>query len=217
MRPLRRTREDRARSSHSYWRPPSVAYWVSAWGLVLTLVDRRLRSAEQIVAVTSVECFGYVPRMNLQEGTQSQDDGRFRWVMQSVLRRARSAVLERSGRAPRFVGVTSCYCAEGKSTLAANWARFIARDGSRVLLSMHHAVPTSFRATQDRVRRKVCTSCCGAMRASRPTSSRKLVPISTTSRPEQLNLAGHDIEQSGSCNQRRARMPYDWVILGYPQ
>jgi Mrp family chromosome partitioning ATPase len=46
----------------------------------------------------------------------------------------RSAVLERSTRVPRIVGVTSCRAAEGKTTLATNLARFIAREGSPVLL-----------------------------------------------------------------------------------
>jgi succinoglycan biosynthesis transport protein ExoP len=50
-----------------------------------------------------------------------------------VLRRARSAVLERSGKIPRFVGVTSCHDGEGKTKIAAEFAKLIARDGERVL------------------------------------------------------------------------------------
>jgi Mrp family chromosome partitioning ATPase len=103
-------------------------------GLAFTLFDRRLRSAEQLVAFTSVECCGHVPRWKRRNGTRPWARSRLDWVMRSVLRRARSAVLERSGRGPHFVGVTSCRCAEGKTTLAAHLARFLAGEGSRVLL-----------------------------------------------------------------------------------
>jgi Mrp family chromosome partitioning ATPase/capsular polysaccharide biosynthesis protein len=183
-------------------------------GLVLTLVDRRLRSAEQIVAVTSVECFGYVPRMNLQEGTQSQDGGRFHWVMRSVLRRARSAVLERSGRAPRFVGVTSCFSGEGKSTLAANWARFIAHDGSPVLF--------------------VDASCCAGIDASdaRPIKGLHELLRGDASPADVIQQVGSNLDYlpsgtgTGSLDMMWGNLvhainagpdcPYDWVILDLP-
>ncbi|WP_143271594.1 polysaccharide biosynthesis tyrosine autokinase [Bradyrhizobium mercantei] len=105
-------------------------------GLVLTAFDRRLRAAEQVAAVTSVECFGYMPRIDPQSSLPSESDhndlGSI--LRRSVLRRVRSAVRERSTRVPHIVGVTSCSAAEGKTTLATNLARFIARDGSPVLL-----------------------------------------------------------------------------------
>jgi Mrp family chromosome partitioning ATPase/capsular polysaccharide biosynthesis protein len=106
-------------------------------GLAFTLLDRRVRAAEQLAAVTSVECFGYVPRVDPQSSLPSESDYNFDLeaiLRRSVLRRVRSAVLERSTRVPHIVGVTSCGAAEGKTTLAANLARFIAREGSRVLL-----------------------------------------------------------------------------------
>jgi Mrp family chromosome partitioning ATPase/capsular polysaccharide biosynthesis protein len=106
-------------------------------GLALTAFDRRLRAAEQVAAVTSVECFGYVPRIDPQSALSSEPDYNFGLesiLRRSVLRRVRSAVLERSTRAPHIVGVTSCHAAEGKTTLATNLARFLARDGSPVLL-----------------------------------------------------------------------------------
>jgi Mrp family chromosome partitioning ATPase/capsular polysaccharide biosynthesis protein len=105
--------------------------------LALALFDRRLRAAEQLAAVTSVECFGYVPRINPQSLLPSEPDYNFdleSMLRRSVLRRLRSAMLERSTRVPHIVGVTSCRAAEGKTTLAANLARFIAREGSPVLL-----------------------------------------------------------------------------------
>ena len=132
-------------------------------GLCLAGFDRRLRVAEQLAAVTSVECFGYVPQINPPSSKTGMASllsldglvlsldrlgrlgrGRSRRapppndlesvLRHSVLRRVRSAVLQRSPRAPHILGVTSCRAAEGKTTLATNLARFIAREGSSVLL-----------------------------------------------------------------------------------
>jgi succinoglycan biosynthesis transport protein ExoP len=109
-------------------------------GFALLLFDRRLRAAEQLAAVTSVECFGYVPRIKRrkrQSPLPSEPENSFdleSMLRRSVLRRVRSAVLERSTRVPHIVGVTSCSPAEGRTTLAASLARFIAREGSPVLL-----------------------------------------------------------------------------------
>ncbi len=116
-------------------------------GLALTLFDQRVRSAEQLVAATSLECFGYLPRLKFSRGRRSRLAG---LVRRSVLRRARAAVLERSGRTPRFVGVTSRHGAEGRTTLAASWARFLAQDGSRVLFvdaTRDPAAPSSSNGT----------------------------------------------------------------------
>jgi succinoglycan biosynthesis transport protein ExoP len=127
------------------WPPGGVALLLAALlgsalgagaGLTLTLFDRRVRSAEQLVALTSVECFGYVPQKGLKQGSRVWRGGPLNLpsvLACSVLRFARSAVLERSTRIPHIVGVTSCHSGEGRTTLAANWARFIARDGSLVL------------------------------------------------------------------------------------
>ena len=164
----------------------------AASGLSLIGFDPRLRTAEQLAAVTSVECFGYVPWINPQSSkvgiVPSDPASRSRHgapsilrhmtalepllhkiralllhkipplvlrkipalqklfpsepenldlesiLRRSVLRHVRSAVLERSTISPRVVGVTSCRAAEGKTTLAANLARFIAREGTSVLL-----------------------------------------------------------------------------------
>jgi Mrp family chromosome partitioning ATPase/capsular polysaccharide biosynthesis protein len=163
--------------------------------LVLILLDRRLRAAEQLSIVTSAECFGYVPRINPQSSGEgiisslpsdalppsapgpaaagssrsgapraaskprqvgarrrsllqkiralesllstSKPDSNFdmeSYLRRSILRRVRSAVHERSTSVPHIIGVTSCQTGEGKSTLAANLARFIAREGTPVLL-----------------------------------------------------------------------------------
>jgi Mrp family chromosome partitioning ATPase/capsular polysaccharide biosynthesis protein len=55
-------------------------------------------------------------------------------LRRSILRRVRSAVSERSTSVPHVVGVTSFHAGEGKTTLAGNLARFIAREGTSVLL-----------------------------------------------------------------------------------
>jgi Mrp family chromosome partitioning ATPase/capsular polysaccharide biosynthesis protein len=129
-------------------------------GLAITLFDRRVRCAEQL-ATTSAECFGYLPRMMVRRGLgwpkRWPGGGRFgAWMRQklspyalslhypdvelasimrrAVLRRARSAVLERCGSVPQFVGITSYHPGEGKTAFAAYWAGLIAGDGSRVLL-----------------------------------------------------------------------------------
>jgi Mrp family chromosome partitioning ATPase/capsular polysaccharide biosynthesis protein len=103
--------------------------------LVLLASDRRLRVAEQVAAVSSIECFGYVPRIGLQSPSEADhklDPDSVYW--RSVLRRVRSAVLQRSTSIPHIVGATSCRADEGKTTLATKLARFIACEGSRVLL-----------------------------------------------------------------------------------
>ncbi len=104
-------------------------------GLSLLACDRRLRVAEQVAAVSSVECFGYVPRIDPQSPSEADDKldlDSVHW--RSVLRTVRSAVLQGSTNVPHIIGATSCRADEGKTTLATNLARFIASDGSRVLL-----------------------------------------------------------------------------------
>ncbi|MHC2439865.1 hypothetical protein [Bradyrhizobium sp. USDA 4451] len=101
------------------------------FGLGIALFDRRLRSTEQLVSLSSVECFGTLPRMKDPRSGHSYSTSILR---RTVLQRTRSAVLETSSQLPRFVGVTSCFSGEGKTVVASNWARFLANDGCRVLL-----------------------------------------------------------------------------------
>ncbi|UWU74823.1 AAA family ATPase [Bradyrhizobium huanghuaihaiense] len=104
--------------------------------LALISFGRRVCSAEQLVAATGVECFGYLPRRR-RGGTIPRYGGGADLASVlggSILRRARLAILERSERNPHFVGVTSVGSGEGKTFLARSWARLIAHDGSRVLL-----------------------------------------------------------------------------------
>ncbi|QIP05490.1 polysaccharide biosynthesis tyrosine autokinase [Bradyrhizobium symbiodeficiens] len=161
--------------------------------LARILLDPRLRSAAQLVATTSVECFGYVPLANRfdtanvpsfppkQPAPKSETANRSRrgpapkqhapkqphlvaagrhWLARkfhglalwkwgaernnhpdlasslrrSMLRRVRLAVSERSTSLPHIVGVTSFLAGEGKTTVAADLALFIANEGTPVLL-----------------------------------------------------------------------------------
>lgn len=126
-------------------------------GLGIALLDRRLRSAEQLAALTAVECLGYMPqsasrgapalralRFNLRlpwsrRARNAADDATAdpRAVSvrrNAILRRARSIVIERSEDMPKIIGITSCHRAEGKTNFVAYWAGLLAADGARVLL-----------------------------------------------------------------------------------
>jgi Mrp family chromosome partitioning ATPase len=135
----------------------------------------------------------------------------------AVLRRARSAVLERCGSAPHFVGITSCRRAEGKTTFAAHWAGLIAGDGSRVLLidaSRDDAVLSNSLTpgeTQGLYQLLRGAAVLGdVIRAEvRPNldflpSGQAVGNIDT----QWFNLV-HAVSASGDC-------PYEWVILDLP-
>jgi Mrp family chromosome partitioning ATPase len=102
-------------------------------GVAATLFDRRMRSAEQLAAATSVECFGYLPRGKTRRRNDPASP-----LRRAVLRRARTALLERSARVPRIVGITCLHRSRGRTDIAADLARFVAEDGSRVLLVDAH-------------------------------------------------------------------------------
>jgi Mrp family chromosome partitioning ATPase len=93
--------------------------------LAVVLLDRRIRTAEQLAAITPVECFGLLPKLSADRPMST---------LMPVLRRARSAALERSSATPRVFGITSCHAGEGKSMLAFHLARLVAADGRQVLL-----------------------------------------------------------------------------------
>jgi Mrp family chromosome partitioning ATPase/capsular polysaccharide biosynthesis protein len=118
-------------------------------GFAIASFDRRVRCAAQLAAVMPGEFFGYLPRTRglrsrpgralgtairrkLSVSPPALLDQQAEFV--PVLRRVRSAVLERCGSVPHFIGLTSCRRGEGKTTLASSLAALIAADGSRVLL-----------------------------------------------------------------------------------
>jgi Mrp family chromosome partitioning ATPase/capsular polysaccharide biosynthesis protein len=71
-------------------------------------------------------------------------------LSRAVLRRVRLAVGERSRSDPHIIGITSCRAGEGKTTIAANLARFIAQEGAPVLL----IDASSSEVAQDRARKR---------------------------------------------------------------
>lgn len=181
-------------------------------GLTFTLFDRRVRSAEQLVALTSVECFGYVPQKELKQSSRVWPGGPLSLpsvLGSSVLRRARSAVLERSTRTPHIIGVTSCRGGEGRTTLAANWARFIARDGSRVLFvdaTLHIAGETQ--GLHELLRGQV-----GLGKVVQPEISPNVDLLPTGKAVGNLDtLWGNLVQAIGA----ERECPYEWVILDLP-
>jgi capsular polysaccharide biosynthesis protein/cellulose biosynthesis protein BcsQ len=111
----------------------------TAAGVAFAVFDRRVVSAEQITAITSAECFGYVPRLAAQHGCGevlgggAAHGGRLS-MLNDVLRCARLAALRRVGSDTIFVGITSCQPGAGKSTIAMKLAQLMAGEGRRVLL-----------------------------------------------------------------------------------
>jgi succinoglycan biosynthesis transport protein ExoP len=117
-------------------------------GILIALLDGRLRNPEQL-AMASTECFGYWPRARAGRrgrkkgfGTSLHgglpllpyEEGAPPSSLRDVLRRARTAAIERCESGPRVIGITSCRAGEGKTTFAAHWASLLAGDGCRVLL-----------------------------------------------------------------------------------
>jgi len=108
----------------------------AAAAIAFALLNRRLVSAEQIVSIAAVECFGYVPRLRRAGGLVGRGSRPLHQLSQlsDVLRRARLAALERAGPIPPLVGVTSCRQGEGKSMISFCLAQLIAAQGQRALL-----------------------------------------------------------------------------------
>lgn len=124
-------------------------------GLVLSLIlgffDRRVRTPEQVVGATGVECLGIVPLLDgaSSSGTARTGQGGAFFagapaLLSHVVRhpygplwqalRHASVVAARSFGSPQRIAVTSTYAGEGKTTIAANLALLAANGGKRVLL-----------------------------------------------------------------------------------
>ena len=134
-----------------------------AISVAFALLDKRVRTTEQLVRLSSAECFGYMPRIDkfmrkslrrrtLRRELNFQDDENalIRDLPEEfipVLRRAQVALMERSSSSPRVIGITSCCEGEGRTTVAINFACLMARQGQRVLLveAAPDAVDTSRR------------------------------------------------------------------------
>jgi Mrp family chromosome partitioning ATPase len=181
-------------------------------GLTFTLFDRRVRSAEQLVALTSLECFGYIPQKELKQSSRVWRGGPLSLpsvLGSSVLRRARSAVLERSTRVPHILGVTSCRGGEGRTTLAANWARSIARDGSRVLFvdaTLHIAGETQ--GLHELLRGEVALG-----KVAQPDISPNVDLLPRGKALSNLDMLWGNLVQAIGAEHE---CPYEWVILDLP-
>ena len=115
--------------------------------------DPKVRTTEQLAALTGAECFGMlrdvgrsVPRPKPGASGSEAPDGTFTMppffrlgaemqlsVISQTLQRTAAALRERGGRS-QVVGVTSVLPGEGRTTVAANLAFLMAMEGHRVML-----------------------------------------------------------------------------------
>ena len=121
----------------------------------LKFFDRRIRTPEDAVAATGVECLGVVPRMPPTTGPLSDEalgplppnffdagKSRLSYALEyphsetgATLQNVRAACDECfAGAGLRYLGVTSTFVGEGRSTISANLAMTLALGGKRVLL-----------------------------------------------------------------------------------
>lgn len=112
----------------------------------------RVRTPEEVAAITGVSCFGQFPRLPAAKLAKS-DNGPI-WNTFTVYCPQQSYVLEHpgsnawhairnaatasqeslGGKGQRFIGVTSTFAGEGRSTIASNLALSLAASNNRVLL-----------------------------------------------------------------------------------
>lgn len=122
-----------------------------AYALGRQWIDRSVRTPEQAEAAAGAECLGIVPRLPLPRGLvaayRSSAQGSAALPLMSGRRGRAFADLWRtlhntqvalddsqSDQAARCIGFTATFANEGASTLAINYARFLASQGKRVLL-----------------------------------------------------------------------------------
>jgi tyrosine-protein kinase Etk/Wzc len=104
-------------------------------GMVLALIDPRMRSVEEVVAATDLPILGVIPHMARRLSLQSRGRKVQLDPMSDVseaYRGIRSAVF--FGPKGKTILVTSPMRGEGKSTMSANLAIAMAEAGQRVLL-----------------------------------------------------------------------------------
>lgn len=108
----------------------------AALALLIDLLDRTIRTPEQIESLLGFECFGAIPRLAFaaDEGERASFAARRpQSLLAQALRRAAAALQEASPEI-RSLGVTSVAPGEGATLIAANLARVAAGAGKRVLL-----------------------------------------------------------------------------------
>ena len=119
--------------------------------LVMGFLDRRMRDASQIAAVSGVDCLGIVPYLDNSVQAKHADvkDAPFSLLSAAPILhyidrgpgtplwhavRSAGAVRSVSAGGTRRVAVTSTLSGEGKTTIAANYALLAAKAGQNVLL-----------------------------------------------------------------------------------
>lgn len=127
-----------------------------AFALIWSFIDRRILTPEQASAATRAECLGIIPDLDCEAGgtvpleiEQEMGAGAFQMAdplhsfaidnplseVWHTLRQTKAACDDCfSGKGLRYLGVTSTFSGEGRSTVAANLALSIAASGKRVLL-----------------------------------------------------------------------------------
>ncbi|MCX8995866.1 AAA family ATPase [Rhizobiaceae bacterium BDR2-2] len=107
--------------------------------LGVALIDNRVRSPEQILDALGVPCFGIVPTLAPDRGS---DGAMFREALDQPMSplwhalRHIDIALQEAGKLTktRLIGITSTVAGEGKTTIAANFAIMQANAGKRVLM-----------------------------------------------------------------------------------
>lgn len=116
-------------------------------------LDHSVRTPEQAVEATGVDCFGIIPKLRARRWSSRASAGKHeRSISEGVpllshvldhplmpfwntLRHVKAAAdVSRGGHQFASVGVTSTFDGEGKTTVAANLARLMASTGERVIL-----------------------------------------------------------------------------------
>ncbi len=110
--------------------------------LLMDVLDRRVKSPQDVARVLKLPLLTVVPGIGLGEGV-GRDEGKAKLVTiqqprshaAECYRNLRTSILFSAGRpVPRTILVTSAVAGEGKSTTAANLAVVMAQSGRKVLL-----------------------------------------------------------------------------------
>jgi capsular exopolysaccharide synthesis family protein len=105
------------------------------WGLFRQRTDTRLRSMDQIEAIAGVTALGAVPATKPLAEDHRQLGGRGARQAAEAFRQMRTNLrFVAVDDPPRAIVVTSSVAGEGKTTVAANLARVLARGGDPVVL-----------------------------------------------------------------------------------
>lgn len=124
------------RRSHTYGAGLAAALLLAVgWALLRQRTDTRLRTMADIEAISGTAALGVVPMSKPLAEDQRELGGRAARPASEAFRQMRTNLrFVDVDRPPRAIVVTSSVAGEGKSTVAANLARVIARGGDPVIL-----------------------------------------------------------------------------------